>query len=260
MSKFLLPFSEGRTSRSLFSSTGMLVSSFFLAAFVSIQNSLIYVLFILGIVVMGGIVARTRWGTVLSLISKIEVIILAWLLIIPLIYGTTVLFQISLPWGTLPVFQEGVERGLLLALRMITIILIFITTLSHMTLSEFIGALKTLQVPTAMLGSLLIMLRFIPLFMEERSQMHNAQILRGYDLGNRWQKIRSLGNLVGTTIDRAFDRSIVVYEAMALRGFGKGSMISETGVKRSDAILLVLLAVLVLSMLFLIPHLELIII
>lgn len=260
MSKFLLPFLEGRKSRDLFSATGMLVSSFFLAALVSIQNSIINVLFVLGLVVIGGIVARTRWGTVLSLISKLEAIIVAWMLIIPFIYGTSVLFQISMPWGPLLVYREGVERGLLLALRMVTIILIFITTLSHMTLAEFIGALKTLRVPTVILGSLLIMLRFIPLFLEERSQMHNAQVLRGYDIGTRWQKIRSLGNLVGTTIDRAFDRSIVVYESMMLRGFGKGSMISETGVKRSDVILLVLLVTLVISMLFIIPHLELVIV
>jgi energy-coupling factor transporter transmembrane protein EcfT len=143
--------------------------------------------------------------------------------------------------------------GLAIGLRMFAILLVFLATLSHMTLSEFIGALRTLRVPTAILGSLLVMFRYVPLFIEERSRMQDAQLLRGYDRGKGLDRLRSTGYLVGTTIDRAFDRSARVYESMTLRGFGKGMMISSVGFRRSDSVLPVLLFSLVMAMMFLLP-------
>ena len=114
-----------------------------------------------------------------------------------------------------------------------------------MSLSEFIGALKTLRIPTSVLGSLLIMLRYIPLFLEERSRMQEAQLLRGFQRGTRWTQIKSLGYLVGSIIDRAMDRSVAVYESMTLRGFGHGMFIVGVGPKRSDLILLLGLIILI---------------
>jgi energy-coupling factor transporter transmembrane protein EcfT len=93
------------------------------------------------------------------------------------------------------------------------------------------------------------MLRYIPLFVEERHRMQEAQQLRGFERGERIDRIRSLGFLVGSTIDRAMDRSIHVYESMTLRGFGRGMFVVGAGVKRSD-ILLFLGLILLLLVLF----------
>ncbi len=257
MGKFLLPFKEGHHSVGSFSAAGMLLSSFFLAGLISTQYSLNVLLWLFGLILFGSLVSGTRWGTVLSVMAKFEAIILAWMLLIPFIYGTHVAFTLCLSWWTLNLYWEGIERGLLIALRMITILLVFAVTLSHMTLNQFVGGLRTLHVPSAILGSLLIMLRFIPLFLEEHTQMHNAQLLRGYEHGTRWQRVRSIGSLLGTTIDRAFDRSVAVYEAMTLRGLGKGELLSGTGFRRTDVVLLVSLVGLVLSTLFVLPYLEL---
>jgi energy-coupling factor transporter transmembrane protein EcfT len=136
---------------------------------------------------------------------------------------------------------------------MFAILLVFLATLSHMTLSEFIGALRTLKVPSSILGSLLIMFRYVPLFMEERSRMQDAQSLRGFSRGRRFERIRSLGYLVGTSINRSFDRSVTAYESMTLRGFGKGMVVSGAGLKRSDALLLILVITLLVSIPFLVP-------
>lgn len=253
MAKFLLPFDAGRHSLSRISPTSLLLTSVFLAIIISIQTDYLLVLFLLLFIVIGGTAFRTRWEDVIPLVARFELVILFWILLEPFLYGTTVIFSIELPWGTLHAYREGLLLGLLLGTRMLTLITLFTVTLSHLSLTEFIGALRTLRVPEAILGSLMIMLRYIPLFIEERELMHDAQVLRGYEKGERLEKVKSVGYLVGTTIDRAFDRSASVYESMSLRGFGKGSVILGAGFKKSDAILVPLLAMAILAIHFVLP-------
>jgi cobalt/nickel transport system permease protein len=251
--KFLLPFDEGKQSRGFFSSTGMIVTAIALAILISLQSSLAVVITIIGLVLVTGWFSGTRWGSVLSLAAKFEIIILFWVFFEPFLYGSTVIYTIHLPWGQIHAYSEGLYLGFLLGSRMFAILLTFLATLSHITLSEFIGALRTLKVPSSILGSLLIMFRYVPLFMEERSRMQDAQSLRGFSRGRRFERIRSLGYLVGTSINRSFDRSVTAYESMALRGFGKGMVVSGAGLKRSDALLPILVITLLVSIPFLVP-------
>ncbi|MFW9974829.1 MAG: energy-coupling factor ABC transporter permease [Candidatus Thorarchaeota archaeon] len=250
--KFLLPFNEGKESNRMFSPTGMIISAIALAVIISLQNQLSVVLTIIGVVLIAGWFSGTRWKSVISLATKFEVIILFWVFFEPFLYGSTVILTISTPWGLINAYSEGVYLGLLLGSRMFAILLTFLATLSHMKLVEFIEALRTLRIPASILGSLMIMFRYIPLFMEERSRMHDAQLLRGYSRGKRFERVKSMGYLVGTSINRSFDRSAIVYEAMSLRGFGKGTMVSGSGFKRSDILLPIILIVLVLSLPFLV--------
>jgi energy-coupling factor transporter transmembrane protein EcfT len=231
----------------------MIVSAIILAVIISIQANLAILWTIIGMVVITGWVIGTRWSRVISLAAKFELVILFWILLEPFLYGSTVIFTIALPWGNLYAYSEGVLLGLLLGSRMFGILLTFLAVLSHMTLSEFIGALKTLRVPTTILGSLLIMFRYVPLFLEERSRMQDAQKLRGFSRGKRFERIRSLGNLVGTTINRSFDRSVTAYEAMNLRGFGEGAMVSSSGFRRNDLALPLFLLLMILSIPYLVP-------
>ncbi len=252
MATFLLPFREGRTNQQRFSPTAVLLSAIGLGIFVAVQVNPLVVLSILTAILLGGVITRTRWRVVLSLAARFEVLILFWMFLMPFLYGNTVILSLNLPWGVLNAYQEGLTFGILIGFRMMTMLVLFITTLSHMSLTDFIGALRTLRVPTAILGSLLIMLRYIPLFMTERKRMQEAQHLRGYNRSKRVERIKSLGSLVGTTISRSFDRSVTVYEAMSLRGFGKGTMVSGSGFRRSDALLPVILLVLILSLPYLV--------
>ncbi|MHA2058257.1 MAG: energy-coupling factor ABC transporter permease [Candidatus Thorarchaeota archaeon] len=251
--KFLLPFDEGKQSRGLFSSTGMIVAAIALAILISLQSSIAVVVMIISLVLVTGWFSGTRWGRVLSLAAKFEFIILFWVIFEPFLYGSTIIYTIYLPWGQIYAYSEGLYLGLLLGSRMFAILLTFLAALSHMTLSGFIGALRTLKVPSSILGSLLIMFRYVPLFMEERSRMQDAQSLRGFSRGRRFERIRSLGYMVGTSINRSFDRSVTAYESMTLRGFGKGMVVSGAGLKRSDALLPILIIALVVSIPFLVP-------
>ncbi|MGY5859613.1 MAG: energy-coupling factor transporter transmembrane component T [Candidatus Thorarchaeota archaeon] len=245
MPKFLLPFNEGRTSAIRFSSTSILVSSFITGILLSIQTQIIVLLGLIGLIAFIGSIARTRWSVVFSLAARFEIVILFWILLLPFFYGTTIIFSLSVPWGLLTAYQEGLNLGLLIGIRIFGLITLFLAALSHLSLADFIGALKTLRIPTSVLGSLLIMLRYIPLFVEERHRMQEAQKLRGFEKGERLDRIRSLGFLVGSIIDRAMERSVAVYESMTLRGFGHGMFISGAKPKRNDIAIFLGLIVLI---------------
>jgi len=245
---FLLPFIEGRTSHGRFSPTSIFVSSFIVAIILSIQTSLLNLFGLIGMILLVGTLARTRWRDVLSLAARFEFVILFWVILLPFFYGTITLLTIPVPWGQLVAYQEGFDLGLIIGTRIFGIVTLFLAALSHMSLSEFIGALKTLRIPTSVLGSLLIMLRYIPLFLEERNRMQEAQQLRGFQRGKRWEQIKSLGYLIGSIIDRAMDRSVAVYEAMTLRGFGHGMFIVGVGPRRSDLLLFLGLVILIFSL------------
>ncbi|MFX0108798.1 MAG: energy-coupling factor ABC transporter permease [Candidatus Hodarchaeota archaeon] len=251
--KFLLPFAEGKRFPSPFSSAGLIVSAIALAVLISIQSSILVLSLLILMILSTGVMAGTNWRRVISMAAKFEVIILFWVVLEPFLYGSTVMLILQFPWGPVYAYWEGFFFGLLLGMRMFAILLVFLATLSHMTLSEFIGALRTLRVPTSILGSLLIMFRYVPLFLEERSRMQDAQRIRGFERGTGFEKLRSLGYLVGTTIDRAFDRSSRVFESMSLRGFGKDAMVSSSGFRRSDSILPILIFSLIMTIAFLFP-------
>jgi energy-coupling factor transporter transmembrane protein EcfT len=237
MGKFLLPFREGRHTTIIFSPTAIVVTSFIMGVIMAIQTQILLVLSLIILILFIGTIARTRWRAVLSLAARFEIVILFWIFLLPFFYGNSIIYVINLPWGQVFAYREGFDLGTLIGLRIFGLITLFLAALSHMSLGEFIGALRTLRVPSSVLGSLLIMLRYIPLFIEERHQMQEAQQLRGFERGERMDRIRSLGFLVGSTIDRAMDRSIVVYESMALRGFGRGIVVTGAGLKRNDILL-----------------------
>jgi len=231
----------------------MILTAIAVAVVISLQTVLSVVITMIALILIGGWISGTRWRRVLSLAMKFEVIILFWMIFEPFLYRSTVTFSIATPWGPVNAYLEGLYLGFLLGARMLAILLTFLATLSHMTLSDFIGALRSLRVPSSILGSLLIMFRYIPLFMEERSRMQDAQMLRGFRKGQRFERIKSLGYLVGATISRSFDRSVTAYDAMTLRGFGKGTFISGAGFKRADIVLPLFVLFIVLSAPFIIP-------
>jgi energy-coupling factor transporter transmembrane protein EcfT len=254
MTKFLLPFQQDDMKTGPFSSTSILISTFAVALMIAVQADPLVVLAAIFMVLLTGLIAGTRWRTVLSLAAKFELVVLFWIFFVPFLYGNTVVTTLNLPTGPVYIYQEGIEFGVLIGLRMMSLILLFLIALSQMTLTGFMGALRTLRVPSSILGSLLIMLRYVPLFIEERKRMQDAQSLRGLERGTRGNRIRSLGFMVGSNIDRAFDRSISVYESMKLRGFGGKMVLRGGGFKKLDAILLVVLILLYVALFIVLPN------
>ena len=245
MTGFSIPFRPGRGGTRPFSPVAMLVSAVIFALLMSIQSS-VPVLFVFTVlVVAGGLLSGSRWKPVLRIVLKLESFILLWILLLPFLYGSTRIAVFSTPWGLLMMNLEGLQLAVLLVLRASTIVLLFILTLSHMTFMDFLSALRAVGVPALLTGALLVMLSYIPQFMQEQTRMREALTLRGLELVSRTDRLRSIGFLLGSVIDRAMARSVRVYEAMALRGFGRSELVVGSGLRRADLFLLVGLSCLV---------------
>jgi len=234
----------------------MLLSSLAVGVLVSLQTDLRVLVGFMATVAGAGTIARTRWRTVWSLAARFEAIVLFWVLTEPFLFGTTTLTVIPSLLGPIPVYLEGLTFGVMLGFRMLLLLLLFMGTLSHMSLAEFVGALRALRFPVYIVGSMLIMLRYIPQFIDERKSMHDAELLRGLEKGRRWNRTRSIGYLIGSTMDRAFDRSLSVYSSMTLRGFGRGTLVKGHGFKRPDVLLVFLLLVLAVSLFYMMPAVQ----
>lgn len=59
--------------------------------------------------------------------------------------------------------------------------------------------------------------------------------------------------MIGSTIDRAMDRSIAVYESMTLSGFGTNMVVKGSQFKRGDSILFLLIILTILGVFSIIP-------
>jgi len=242
MTGFSIPFRLGRGGMGPFSPVAMLVSATILALMISVQSSVSAILMFTVLILAGGLLSRSHWKPVLKMVMKLESFILLWILLLPFLYGKTRISVFSTPWGPLVMNLEGLQLAAVLVLRASTIVLLFTLTLSHMTMMDFLSALRAVRVPALFTGSLLIMLRYIPQFMQEQSCMRDALSLRGLDLGSRADRVRSTGFLLGSVIERAMGRSVRAYESMTLRGFGTSEFVVGSGLLRADLVLFVGLA------------------
>ncbi len=131
------------------------------------------------------------------------------------------------------IYEEGLWRALLMAVRVVLLVLVgslFLTyTTSPIALTDAIESLLTplkwLHIPVhefAMMMS--IALRFIPTLLEETEKIMNAQKSRGADLssGNPIKRIRALVPVIVPLFVSAFQRAMDLATAMECRCYRGG--------------------------------------
>jgi len=121
--------------------------------------------------------------------------------------------------------EEGLHSGLHTCSKIlggISLVIIFSFTT---TISRLCAGLKWFRVPNTVVELLAFMYRYIFLLFDEVSTMWTAQKSR---LGHAsWRKtIKSLGTLGGLLVIRAFDRAERTYEAMYVRGYEGGGILT----------------------------------
>lgn len=166
-----------------------------------------------------------------EIISRLKVLIPFILLItifLPLYIGNTIAFQIHIG---IPInfYVEGLNLALLLFFRILGAAFIFLTFFSSLTYSEFIEALTKIRViPSFFVGSIVIMLHYIPILASSNKKVLEAQELRGKNITTYWHKLKAHGFIMGKNIVNNLERSEKLYESLKMRGFtGKISFVSR---------------------------------
>ncbi|MHA1912233.1 MAG: energy-coupling factor transporter transmembrane component T family protein [Candidatus Kariarchaeaceae archaeon] len=131
--------------------------------------------------------------------------------------------------------EEGLNNmGIVLARGLASVFLV--TTLTTtMTIEEFIQAHKALRVPRLFILTILLILRYTPLMIQEGREINTAQKLRGLETASFKRRFKARGALIGSTIIKSINKGTEVYEAMILRGFGSGNE-KTTPLKATDSI------------------------
>jgi energy-coupling factor transport system permease protein len=133
-----------------------------------------------------------------------------------------VLWAIPISWLHLAVTDQGILRGILLTLRFLNVVLmggVFVATTDPVSL---VHSLMKAGVPYRYGFMILMMLRFIPLFEEERATIGNAQKMRGLELdrGGLRKLVLSIRYTILPLVVSALSKADVLEISMEGRAFG----------------------------------------
>lgn len=128
-------------------------------------------------------------------------------------------FLILLPLTHPDGWQMGLMRGGIIFIKglamVLTVFPMFGTTPFHVSMK----ALARLKVPERLVAMILFTYRYLFGFAEEVRTVQQAARARGFKAGNNRRTLSTIGNLIGLTVVRAYERTERIYQAMLARGF-----------------------------------------
>jgi len=156
------------------------------------------------------------------------VILLTFVMNIFFLTGEKVLWQ----WGAVKIYQEGLEKAIELAIRLILLvmcstILTLTTSPKEITdaLESLLRPLKAVHFPVHEMALMMsIALRFIPTLMEETDRIMKAQTARGasFDSGGLMEKAKGMIPILVPLFVSAFKRADELALAMEARCYHGG--------------------------------------
>ena len=122
----------------------------------------------------------------------------------------------------LTVTREGLDRALILTLRLLSSLLALNLLMATTSFYNLMGALRALRVPVIFIQLIEFTWRYLYILNQERQRMLFARRARAFKPGNslfHFFTLKTLGQLIGVLFMRSWERGERVYLAMAARGF-----------------------------------------
>ncbi|HUW91414.1 MAG TPA: energy-coupling factor transporter transmembrane component T [Candidatus Nanopelagicaceae bacterium] len=189
----------------------------------------------------------------IKIISKLKALIPFILLItifVPFYVGNTVFFQLNIGIS-LNIYKEGLAYALILFFRIIGAAFVFLTFLTSLTYSEFIEALTKLRaIPPFFIGSIVIMLHYIPILAKSNRKVLEAQDLRGKNFTSYWQRVKTHAFIMGKNVVHNMERSEILYESLKMRGFSGKITFSSKKIKLVDVLIVIMFLFIVISFIY----------
>jgi len=120
----------------------------------------------------------------------------------------------------LTVTREGLDRALILTLRLLASLLALNLLMATTSFYNLMGALRALRVPVIFIQLIEFTWRYIYILNQERQRMLFARRARAFKPGNslfHFFTLKTLGQLIGVLFMRSWERGERVYLAMAAR-------------------------------------------
>ncbi|MFX1489927.1 MAG: energy-coupling factor transporter transmembrane component T family protein [Promethearchaeota archaeon] len=190
----------------------------------------------------------------IKIFSRLKVVIPFVFLItffIPFYMGETILYTINLGFPIV-IYSEGFYLASLILLRVFGALFIFMSFFSTLTYSEFIDALTKLRIPSVLVGSLIIMLHYIPVLAGSNKKILEAQEMRGKKITSYWQRLKIHAYIMGKSLVMNMERSEKLYESLKMRGFSGKITFATKKIRLIDVGLLIFFSLLIICFVFII--------
>ena len=184
-----------------------------------IINDIYLIITIILLVLLFNLGFRLQILTIFSRLRALLPFVLLITIFVPLYMGNTIIFQLNIGI-LLNIYEEGLLFAITLFFRIIGATFVFLTFLSSLTYSEFIEALTKLRaIPSFFIGSIIIMLHYIPILAKSNRRVLEAQNLRGKNITTYRRRLKTHAFIMGKNLVSNMERSEKLYESLKMRGF-----------------------------------------
>ncbi|HEY9771160.1 MAG TPA: cobalt ECF transporter T component CbiQ [Coleofasciculaceae cyanobacterium] len=160
--------------------------------------------------------------------------ILAVVFLLPFIAGDTPIFQL----GFLTIKEEGCWQAVLISVRFFCILTVSLVLFGTAPFLSSIKAMRSFGLPRVIVDMTLLSYRYLEELGQMLTTMQRAMRLRGFQAkGFKRRNLEVFAQLTGSILVRSYDRSLRIYQAMILRGYGSQRIFKKNywqGNKQSD--------------------------
>ena len=143
--------------------------------------------------------------------------ILAVVILLPFFSGSTPVFE----WGYWTIKEEGCWQAILISVRFFCILTMSLVLFGTAPFLSSIKAMRSLGLPSVMVDMTLLSYRYLEELGEMLVTMQRAMKLRGFSPHSFSRRnLQIFAQLTGSILVRSYDRSLRIYQAMILRGYG----------------------------------------
>lgn len=204
-----------------------------------ILDDLYLIITILFITLTIDLLFRLKILRIFSRTKNIIPLIILLIIFLPLYIGSTIAYQLEFNSGfSINFYQEGIDLAILLFFRIFVAIFVFMSFFSSLTYSEFIEGITKLRFPSILVGSLIILLHYIPILSKSNKKLLEAQELRGKKTTSYWLKLKTHAFIMAKSLVINMERSEKLYESLKMRGYSGKITFAARGIKIIDVIVL----------------------
>ena len=186
----------------------------------------------LGVVLAGLAFSGLPVAAALKRLLPLAAILAVMVLLLPLTTTGTPMFHL----GPIGFSREGLELGVLVALKGTAIALTLLVLLGSIDPTALGHTLSHLRVPAKLTHLLLFTVRYVGVLHREYVRLRTAARVRGFRPRMDRHTYRTYGHLAGMLLVRSFDRADRIVAAMKCRGFhGRFYMFDHFAYSRRDA-------------------------
>ena len=218
-----------------------------------ILADLFLIITVILIVIILNFVFRLQFVQTLSRLKLIIPFVFVLTIFVPFYYGSTVLYQF---YFLVPIklYSEGLRMALIIFLRVVLAALTFLSFFSSLTYSEYIETLTKIRIiPSFLVGSIVIMLHYIPILASSNKKVLEAQELRGKNTTKYGVRLKAHAYIMGKNVVNNMERSEKLYDSLKMRGFSGKISFASKNLKLLDYIVLIIF---VLIMVFLVYFID----